>query len=337
MTDNTHPDAPAGAQNSAAEGTPLVVSAQDFLTGTPQGEGATGRVDAQQPRCAVLGRPIAHSLSPVLHSAGYEALGLDYSYYRVEAGELDELRALVDGATKHNEGGQGIIAGFSVTMPGKHAALDVADEVTDRARKIGAANTLLWTGAGWCADNTDVDGVMRCLERVLPGDDAGAGMVRLDRPGLVVGNGGTARPAIAALAAIGCPEVVVVARSDKALALEPLAAAYGVGFRWVTLDSPDLDAVCAEAGVVISTIPAAAAAGIADYLAAVPAVIDVIYDPYPTPLLTRAEERGAATADGLVMLAGQAEEQFAQFTGAAAPQGVMLAAAYDHLGLSPRD
>ncbi|MFB9569043.1 shikimate dehydrogenase, partial [Saccharopolyspora hordei] len=112
---------------------------------------------SDQRRAAVLGSPIEHSLSPVLHGAAYAALGLDgWTYERVEADE----RQLVDVVA-----GLGPEwAGLSVTMPGKRAALRVADEASARAEAVGAANTLVHRADGsWAADCTDVDGVVGAL------------------------------------------------------------------------------------------------------------------------------------------------------------------------------
>lgn len=103
-------------------------------------------------RAAVLGDPVEHSRSPILHNAGYAALGLeDWEYGRFRCA-AEDLPGIVGGADAS-------YAGFSVTMPGKFAALDFADEATDRARAIGSANTLVRVGEGWRADNTDCDGV----------------------------------------------------------------------------------------------------------------------------------------------------------------------------------
>lgn len=277
--------------------------------------------------CAVLGRPVAHSLSPVIHLGSASMLGEEnLTYVRVEAGEPSEVRRLMQGSPS-------CVHGFSVTMPGKSAAHDLADEVTDRAALIGSANTLipLRDGDGvptgrWAADNTDVDGLTTCLTVVGagpvgsddpadPADSADRAPAGGPRRGVVVGNGGTARPAVAALAAAGYTAVTVAARSERALNLQTLVESYGLDFDWVRLDDPTLEAVCRASDVVVSTIPAAGAAEVADHLAASSAVVDVIYDPYPTPLMLAARSAGRPVADGLLMLAGQGVEQFRQFTG----------------------
>ena len=264
------------------------------------------------PRCAVLGSPIEHSLSPELHTAGYRALGLDMDYFRVEAGESRDIRRLLRESDAD-------VRGFSVTMPGKQAALELADLATNRAQEIGSANTLVPQGDGqWLADNTDVDGVASCLS-YLRGDDPLQGT-----NAVIVGNGGTARPAVAALAAAGVSQVTVLARSERALNLQAVVETLGMKFSWSRFEDADIAQTCADAAVVVSTIPAHAAEELAPALCSAAGIVDVIYDPYPTPLLSTAQARSIPHADGLRMLAGQAEEQFRLFTGHSAPEGIML-------------
>lgn len=272
--------------------------------------------------CAVLGRPVGHSLSPVIHLGAAAAAGLPvpagFDYVRVEAGEQEELAQLTVHAPR-------CVRGFSVTMPGKPVALALADEVTDRASAIGSANTLIPLGGGrWRAENTDVAGVASCLDAV-----AGDGVHRA----AVVGNGGTARPAVAALAAAGAGHVEVLARSERALRLQDLVEGLGMTFSWTRLDDPELGEVCGGCDALVSTVPESAAAAHAPALARAGAVVDVIYDPYPTRLLTAARQAGRPAADGLLMLAGQGVEQFRLFTGATTSTADMYSLLKGHLGL----
>ena len=148
----------------------------------------------------MLGSPIAHSRSPQLHLAAYRALGLaGWTYDRIEC-TADELPGLVAGFGPE-------WVGVSVTMPGKFAALQFADERTARAELVGSANTLVRTQAGWRADNTDVDGVKGALGAV-------AGRAA------VLGSGGTARAVVVGLAELGVHDISVVARNkDKSAPL----------------------------------------------------------------------------------------------------------------------
>lgn len=279
-------------------------------------------------RAAVLGKPVAHSLSPVLHNAAYAALGLtDWTYERIEA-DADRVSSLIGELGPE-------WAGLSVTMPGKRAALDVAGEVTPRARMVGAANTLVHLpDGGWRADCTDVDGVAEAVRA--------AGFAADDGVGVVLGAGGTASAAIVAFAELGLSGAVVVAR-EPARAVEAVAAAEAAGLsvsvgRWSDVDFATL---AREASVLVSTVPSTAVAEHAAALAGAQCVLDVIYHPWPTSLAEAVLARGGRVATGLDMLLHQAFGQVEQFTGRPAPREAMrdaLRAATDNvleLPLSP--
>ncbi|NJP33836.1 shikimate dehydrogenase [Micromonospora thermarum] len=262
-------------------------------------------------RAAVVGKPIAHSLSPVIHNAGYAAAGLaGWSYTRFECAE-SELPGLVAGLGPE-------WAGLSVTMPGKEAALAVAAAASPVATAVGAANTLVRRPDGtWYADNTDVAGMVEVLA------DAG---VRPDATVTVLGAGGTARAAVAAAARLRARAVTVVARRAEAIDdLRPVAGAVGVPL----VGAPWDDATGqAGADVVISTVPK----GVADPLAASvtwrpgTVLFDALYDPWPTPLAAAARTAGCRIVSGLDLLLAQAIGQFEQFTGVPAPRAAMAAA-----------
>ncbi|MGH3956565.1 shikimate dehydrogenase [Mycobacteroides salmoniphilum] len=263
-------------------------------------------------RAAVLGSPIGHSRSPDLHLAAYRALGLtDWTYERIEC-TAEQLPAVVGGAGPE-------WVGFSVTMPGKFAALESASSRTERAGLIGAANTLVRTDDGWHADNTDVDGVSGALR--------GAGIDPAGHTAVIVGAGGTARPAIVALAAMGVRSLTVVARdAARAQGALDLAERVGVPASVTGFDDAALSSVCASSGVLVSTVPAEAATPYSDSLGAAPAILDVIYHPWPTELADAAQRRGAAVVGGLEMLLNQAFTQVELFTGQRAPRAAMAAA-----------
>ncbi len=257
-------------------------------------------------RAAVLGKPVGHSLSPVLHTAAYTALGLDgWTYERVEM-DAAGLPGFVRGLGPE-------WAGLSVTMPGKRAALDFASAATPRAVAAGAANTLVPTADGWLADCTDVDGVagaLRCAGGFTGGE-----------AGLVLGAGGTAAATVVAFAELGIRRAVLVVR-DPARARETVEAAGRAGVEadvrvWASADFGKLAADCA---VLVSTVPPAAVAEHAAELAAAPCVLDVIYHPWPTPL---AEAAAGRVATGLDMLLHQAFGQVEHFTGRPAPREAM--------------
>ncbi|AWK72841.1 shikimate dehydrogenase [Rhodococcus oxybenzonivorans] len=264
-------------------------------------------------KAAVLGSPIAHSRSPQLHLAAYRALGLtDWTYERIEC-DGERLPGLVSGLGPE-------WVGLSVTMPGKIAALDFATERTERAVTIGSANTLVRIEGGWRADCTDVDGVRGALTAGGIGTIAGADAV-------VVGAGGTARPALVALADMGVKSVTVVARNEgRAAGALACAEAIGLEVRLLGFDSRELAARCAGAAALVSTVPSAAIIDCADVLGQAPFVLDAIYDPWPTPLAAAVEAAGGTVVGGLSMLLHQAFGQVEQFTGRPAPREAMAAA-----------
>ncbi|MFP7365665.1 shikimate dehydrogenase [Corynebacterium callunae] len=271
-------------------------------------------------RAAVLGSPIEHSRSPILHNAGYHALGLSqWKYGRFEC-TGEQLAELVGGADDSYRG-------FSVTMPAKFAALEFATEVTSRAQAIGAANTLVRINGGWRADNTDVDGIKGALGELL-GEQ---GLV--DKHAVVIGGGGTARPAIWALVEAGVAQITVVNRSDRSAELAPLFDEKPTVLKFIGFDA-DIAAATARAAAVISTVPSAGIVGLEAAIAQAP-VLDVIYDPWPTPLVLAARAAGFPAVGGHVMLAYQSFGQFEQFTGQPAPQSEMRAALEESLGMTP--
>lgn len=259
-------------------------------------------------RAAVLGSPIAHSRSPQLHLAAYRALGLaDWTYERIEC-TAEQLPGLVGGF------GPDWI-GVSVTKPGKFAALEFADERTTRAELVGSANTLVRTESGWRADNTDVDGVTGALGDVASGH------------GVVVGSGGTAPAAVVGLAELGVQRITVAARNpEKATPLVDLARRLGAEGQWCDVDGPELGGTIADAGLMVNTIPADAAAAYAATFARIPLLLDAIYDPWPTPLAAAVADAGGRVISGLQMLLHQAFSQVELFTGRPAPRDAMAAA-----------
>lgn len=258
-------------------------------------------------KAGVLGSPIAHSKSPQLHLAAYRALGLDdWTYDRIEC-NAEQLPGVVGGFGPE-------WVGVSVTMPGKFAALRFADERTARAEQVGSANTLVRTARGWRADNTDIDGVAGAL-----GQASGRA--------LVAGSGGTAPAAVVGLATLGVTGITVVARNpDKAARLVDLGARLGVATTYCGLDYDALTDAVAGAQVLVSTLPADVAARYAETFAAVPVLLDAIYNPWPTPLAAAVQAAGGRVISGLQMLLHQAFAQVEQFTGMPAPREAMTCA-----------
>lgn len=267
-------------------------------------------------RAAVLGDPVEHSLSPLLHNAGYRAAGLDDWEYTRRRCPRGQLAGIVGGSGPE-------YAGVSVTMPGKFEALEFADEVTDRASAVGSANTLVRRPeGGWRADNTDVDGVHGALDE-LTGRNPEGPAARIRRA-VLLGAGGTAHAVLFALVERGVERVDVVNRSDRYDELVGLVEGSGTEMVFRRWDE-DLRALSVAADAVVSTVPASIADPYAEDLGHAP-VLDVVYNPRPTKLCVAASANGFLTAAGHVMLAHQAFGQFEQFTGMDAPRKEMRAA-----------
>ena len=256
--------------------------------------------------------PIAHSLSPVLHHAAYAALGLAGWHYGRFAVDEAGLPGFVAGRGPE-------WAGLSLTMPLKRVALRVADAVDPAAAAIGAANTLVRGDAGWHAANTDVDGIVATLRET--------GVTRVGR-GVVLGAGGTAQAALAALARLGETAPTVLVRDPaRAGALRATAERLGVTPRVVGgfPDAAVLDRGAAD--VVVATMPAGAADALAGTAwAPGTVVLDVVYAPWPTALASGAAAAGCRVASGLDVLLHQAVAQVALMTGRPGPVAAMRAA-----------
>ncbi len=252
-------------------------------------------------RCGVLGEPIGHSLSPVLHRAAYAALGLDWEYdaYRVNA---DELTAFV--------GGLGASwRGLSLTRPLKQVAAGLCDTVEPLARRLNSVNTLVRTAAGWSGHNTDIGG---CVDAVRA-----AGVPHVTT-GVIVGAGATAASGLAAMAELGVARVEVLARSvERAGGLIPLGEGLGIEVRLRALeDLPSGGEGAPRADLLLSTIPAAAQQPWAGFLAAMADVVfDVNYEPRVTPVIEAAGKRDALVVPGVDLLLHQAARQVVLMTG----------------------
>jgi len=248
-------------------------------------------------RCGVIGSPVAHSLSPVLHRAAYAELGLDWTYdaHEVTAGDLDAFMAGLTASW----------VGLSVTMPLKRAVIRHSVAVDEAGAAVGAANTLgRGGGNGWAAANTDVTGFELGLARVG---------VTAVRTAAVLGAGATASSAVYALARLGAQSVTVFARSEaRAARLAPVAERVGVSLQTLPMDTETWPLV----DVLVSTIPAAAQASVADRAAGSAAtVFDVTYHPARTPVLDAAMAAGRRTVPGFELLLQQAGRQVVLMTG----------------------
>jgi len=263
----------------------------------------------------VIGDPVAHSLSPLLHNAAFDALGLDWVSVAFPVGAGSTADALTGMRALR-------IAGLSVTMPHKDSAFAAVDDTTEVARRLRAVNCVTWREGALVGDSTDGGGFLAALRRSA-GFDPGA------KRCLVIGAGGAARAVILALAEAGAAEVVVLNRTAaRAEVAAALAGAVGrVG--------SDADVPGAE--LVVQATPIGMADGGASPSGELPVdpgalhggqvVADLVYYPAQTPLLAAATARGAVAVGGLGMLVHQAALALEQWTGRVAPVEAMWAAA----------
>jgi shikimate dehydrogenase len=272
-------------------------------------------------RCAVLGDPIGHSLSPVIHRAAYEALGLDdweYDAVRVPAGGLAELLDGLDPADWR---------GLSLTMPLKREAVPLLDTQDEWVRLAAVCNTVVLEADGRRHGlNTDVTGALTVLGEHddLPVERA-----------VVLGGGATAASLLLALAERGTRHATLVVR-DPARADETVRVALAHP-RSPELEVRSIDEVSSgvlDADVLVSTVPASAQ--VPELLAAVagiPLVFEVVYEPWPTPLADCGRRSGHTVLSGLDLLVAQAVDQVVAMTGRSdVPVGAMRRAAEDALG-----
>jgi shikimate dehydrogenase len=256
-------------------------------------------------RCAVLGSPIEHSLSPALHAAAYASLGLNWSYERVEV-DRKQLVPFVDSLDASWRG-------LSLTMPLKEAVLELG-EVNELARLAGAGNTLILERGTRRIYNTDVGGLTWAVR-----DATAAPVPRVT----ILGAGATARAALIAVAQLGAQQVSVLVRTpSRSESLRALSHQVGV-----ELDIRPWSVQLPDADLVVSTVISGAADSIARAVAdSAPVIVDVIYDPWPTVLAMTAQQAGCTVISGRDLLVGQALLQIELMTGHSVAADVLYAA-----------
>lgn len=247
----------------------------------------------------VCGQPIKHSMSPVIHNAWIAAAGLDAAYVPF-APAAERFETFVEGLRG------GAVRGVNVTIPFKERALALADTASDLARMAGAANLLLFAADGSVhADNTDGPGLLGAIETQAAGFDVAAA------PVVILGAGGAARGAVAALLLAGAPEIRIVNRTLARA--RDLAEAFGA--KVVAADEAALPGLLADAGLVVNAtaLGLGGGEGPAADLTLTPetaVVMDMVYKPLRTEFLRRAQAAGRRTVDGLEMLLRQAIPSF---------------------------
>lgn len=261
-------------------------------------------------RAAVLGSPIAHSLSPVLHRAAYSALGLDWDYAAIEV-DADGLPAFVDACGPEWRG-------LSLTMPLKTAVLPLLESSSDVVNLVGAANTVVFADGERCGHNTDVPGMRRAIAEVAGPDFS-------PRTATIIGGGATARSAVAAAAMLGATDVHLALRTiGRVTEFDDLSTRLGISLHphgWQEGRHH------LESDVVIATTPPGTVEHLATAVPARPGILlDVAYGAGRSALLTAWIAAGGAAAGGLDLLLWQAAEQVTLMTGREAPIEAMRAA-----------
>jgi shikimate dehydrogenase len=262
---------------------------------------------------AVVGDPVGHSLSPILHNAAFRAVDLDWTFLAFEvpagggAGAVEGVRSLG-------------IDGLSVTMPLKTEVAAAVDRLSPAAAALGAVNTVVREGTVLVGENTDGDGFVRALRLDEGVDPAGMRC-------LVVGAGGAARAVIRALAEAGAASIVVTARRPEAAA-EAVLLAGPVGRVGTAAEADRADLVVNATpigmGEVVDLEPVLPVGE--SRLGAGQVVVDLVYHPLVTPLLAAARRQGAVAVNGVGMLLHQAAIAFRLWTGEEAPMAAMSAA-----------
>lgn len=266
------------------------------------GEFGFRRIQADATLYGVVGNPISHSLSPVMHNAGFSALGLNAVYVPLQAADVGDFVAFARG-TK--------MAGASITAPFKVGMLNQVDEIDEMARRVGAVNTLVVRDGRWLGANTDVDGFLAPLAGRMALKGARA---------TVLGAGGAARAVAVALGSEGT--AVTVSARQAAAAREVAALAGGAAGPWPPKPG--------SWDVLVNATTSGSGGPLDDPMGGVPLdgeiVFDLVYAPARTPLLERAAREGCLTIGGIEMLVAQAERQFELWTGVRPPAGLFRAA-----------
>ncbi len=257
-------------------------------------------------RCAVIGSPVAHSLSPVLHRAAYAVLGLDWTYDPVEVDSA--------GLGEFVEGLDDSWRGLSLTMPLKRTVVPLLDTSDAWVRLSGVANTLVLDTGQRHGFNTDIPGAIAAIQERLP---------HQPRSAVVLGGGATAASVLLALSELGCTTATVLVR-------DPSRAEETVAVVSAHPNAPELSVDTiegtshVEADLLVTTIPAEAQTpDLVSLCADVPAVFEVVYDPWPTPLARAVMDDGRHLVAGLDLLAHQAVGQVQRMTGQAVSVGLL--------------
>jgi shikimate dehydrogenase len=275
----------------------------------------------------VIGDPISHSLSPLIHNAALAAMGLDFAYLPFAIKPADLERAIA-GFTAIG------VQGFNITIPHKQAIMPLLSEVTAVAQAVGAVNTVWRTESGWSGTNTDVAGWLAPL-RSLPLDWGNTKVI-------ILGNGGAARAVVAGCAQLGCAAIQVVGRDRHKL--QTFQQSWQNSTFTLNLQVhpwEKLGELLPQAGLIVNTTPIGMQPQIerspltsadVECLSASVIAYDLIYTPNPTLFLQQAEAKGARAIDGLEMLIQQGAAALQIWTQQTVPVDIMRQTLRQHLG-----
>ena len=267
-------------------------------------------------KAAVLGSPISHSLSPALHNAAYEELGIDIEYTAIDTA----IEALAQRISELSDDD----VGYSLTMPLKRDVLTLVSEWSPLVEQTGCANTVYRNSQGkWALENTDIFGITNTIRQ--------AGIEAIECA-TIIGSGATGRSALSALADLGVREVTCIARNRvSAERIRSQGDALGIRVEWADL----AQGISFAGEVVISTVPSGAQGQIMGNISAqqrLPVLLDISYNPWPSVLARYWKENGGGEAlSGIEMLLWQASAQVELFTGLPAPIDAMRDALLDGL------
>ena len=273
-------------------------------------------INAQTQLCGVLGNPVEHSLSPAIHNAAFQHLGLNYVYL---AFQVETVKEAVEGIRA-----LGNIRGFSVTIPHKVSTMSYLDTIDGTARHIGAINTIVKTDDRLTGYNTDASGALESLRQ--------ARTPLADQHVLILGSGGAARAVAFGLALhepIATLTILGIIDEERTNLTADLRKGTKVTIHEARLNEENLGRALAQAQVLIHCTPLGMHPKVdgtcvpKHLLKANLTVMDIVYNPRETRLLREAKEIGCATIPGLEMFLNQAITQFELWTGQAAPTSLM--------------
>lgn len=289
------------------------------------------RITGKTKLLGVIGDPIEHSLSPIMHNAAIAEMQSDFVYvpFRIRP---EDLKGAIAGFEAIG------LQGFSVTIPHKQAIMPLLSETTDVAKAIGAVNTVWRTDRGWSGTNTDIVGFIAPLKN-RTWNQSGSPAVPFGNA-LILGNGGAARAVVAGCAELGFAEIHVVGRNPGKL--QEFAQSW-------SLDSlsvhawDQLSGLLPHADLIVNTTPIGMSPHVdqspltdeqAAQIRSNAIAYDLIYVPNPTRFLQQAQKQGAAAIDGLEMLVQQGAAALEIWTGQSVPDDVMRRSLRTHLGLN---